>query len=192
MAVGKGRDPMTVDLSPYTILLVDDMAYLRQTIEKMLIGLGNPTIHHAEDGAEALDVLHKNPGVNVVISDFNMPAINGLQLLKAVRSGAAGVAPGMPFAMLTGFSDKHLVDMALALDVNTFLIKPVSKKTLTQRLENMLVRGDDDLWVKSPQIYAETFIEEAEDADEIAHDTRDDLIETYKAMRRESEPEPAR
>ncbi len=69
------------DLSSYSILLVDDVTFSRQTVARLLNDMGNPTIHLAEDGDEALEVLHKNPDVDFVVSDYKMPNLNGLQLL---------------------------------------------------------------------------------------------------------------
>lgn len=151
-----------LNLSIYTILLVDDVAFARQTLNRVLMGMGQPNVIHAHDGHEALEVLRSKKGVDFVISDFNMPVYNGLQLLKAVRTGNAEVHRALPFAMLTGFSDKHLVDSALGLDVNAFLVKPVSKKTLSDRLTKMLNRGDEDPWLKDAGAYGKIAIEEAE------------------------------
>ena len=151
-----------VDLSDYTILLVDDVTFSRQTIFKLLISMGSPVVHHAEDGTEALEVLHKNPNVDFVVSDFNMPNFNGLQLLKAIRTGKTDVRRGTPFAMLTGYSDRPLVDMALSLDVNAFLTKPVSKKALSARLGKMLAPDDGKPALKPADAYEGVAVVEAE------------------------------
>ena len=153
----------TLNLSPYTILLVDDMAFSRQMVSKLLNGMGNPTIHLAEDGDEALGVLNKNPNVDFVISDYKMPKFNGLQLLKAIRTGKTDVKRETPFAMLTGYSDRFLVDMALVLDVNAFLVKPISKKNLSARLGKMLAPDDGKTALKPANAYEDIFIVEAEE-----------------------------
>lgn len=151
----------TLNLSIYTILLVDDVRFVRETVTRVMGGMGRPTVIEADDGEKALEILGSKRIIDFVISDFNMPRFNGLQLLKAVRTGAASVHRGLPFAMLTGFSDKHLVDSALALDVNAFLLKPVSRKTLSERLTKMLNRGDEEPWLKSADDYRKIAIEEA-------------------------------
>ncbi len=150
-----------LSLSAYTILLVDDVAFARETLSRGLLAMGRPSVIEAENGWRALDILRSNKVIDFVISDFNMPFFNGLQLLKAVRTGEAAVHRGLPFAMLTGFSDKHLVDSALALDVNAFLLKPASRKTLSDRLTKMLNRGEEDPWLKSADLYGSVAIEEA-------------------------------
>ena len=153
------------DLSSHTILLVDDVTFSRHTVSKLLHGMGTPTVLHAEDGEEALEVLHKNPTVDFVLSDYNMPNFNGLQLLKAIRTGKTEVKRETPFAMLTGYSDRHLVDMALALDVNAFLTKPVSQKSLSARLGKMLAQDQDNVKssLKPADAYEDVVVEEAEE-----------------------------
>jgi len=150
-----------LNLSIYTILLVDDVAFARQTVSRVLTAMGRPVVIEAENGGTALEILRSKRTIDFVISDFNMPYLNGLQLLKAVRTGESSAHRSLPFAMLTGFSDKHLVDSALALDVNAFLVKPVSRKTLSERLSKMLNRGDEDPWLRSTKYYGDIVIEEA-------------------------------
>jgi len=141
------------DLSGYRILVVDDVLFSRETVMRLLRSMGAPEVEQAEHGLAAMEALKANPAIDAVISDFNMPKMNGLELLKAVRAGTDGVERAMPFAMLTGYSDKHLVEMALALDVNAFLIKPVSKAALGQRLEKMLSLADDTQWLRPVDDY---------------------------------------
>ncbi len=173
------------DLSSHTILLVDDVTFSRQTISKLLHGMGTPTVLHAEDGDEALDVLNKNPNVDFVISDYNMPKFNGLQLLKAIRTGKTDIKPETPFAMLTGYSDRHLVDMALALDVNAFLTKPVSLKSLSRRLDKMLAQDQDNVKsaLKPADAYEDVVVIEAEE------EKSSDMEQTGGALR-PSRPTP--
>jgi len=138
-----------------TILLVDDEKFSRTTVARMLNTLGCIDVLYAENGEEALQVLSTgNSDVDIIISDFNMPVSHGLQLLRAVRSGTNKIKRAMPFAMLTGYSDKRLVDFALALDVNAFLIKPVSKDGLEKRLAKLLAQVKTDAWLKAVENYA--------------------------------------
>jgi len=137
-----------------TILLVDDEKFSRTTVARMLNSLGCMDVLYAENGDEALQVLSAgNMDVDIIISDFNMPVSHGLQLLRAVRSGTNKIKRAMPFAMLTGYSDKRLVDFALALDVNAFLIKPVSKDGLEKRLAKLLAQVKTDAWLKAVDNY---------------------------------------
>ncbi|NQU58380.1 MAG: response regulator [Rhodospirillales bacterium] len=137
-----------------TILLVDDEKFSRTTVARMLNSLGCLDVLYAENGEEALQVLSTgNSDVDIIISDFNMPVSHGLQFLRAVRSGTNKVKRATPFAMLTGYSDKRLVDFALALDVNAFLVKPVSKDGLEKRLAKLLAQVKTDSWLKAGENY---------------------------------------
>ena len=92
-----------------TVLLVDDEAFSRATVASMFNDLGRPHVIQAENGAVALDVL-KDGKVDLIVSDFNMPVLHGLQLLRAVRTSSNDAQRALPFAMLTGYSEKMLVD----------------------------------------------------------------------------------
>jgi CheY-like chemotaxis protein len=93
---------------------------------------------------------------NVLIVDFNMPDVNGLQILRMIRCGEADVARDLRVLMLTGSSDFNLVGAAMALDVDAFLVKPVSKATLSSRLEKLVNPPGD---IKSVQDYAKIDID---------------------------------
>ncbi len=150
-----------VELSGRSILLADDVTYSRSAVLWLLMDFGSPNVLQAANGKEALR--HLRDGVDLIISDFNMPEMPGLELLKAVRTGQNGIERATPFAMLTAHSDKHLVDTALALDVNAFLIKPVSKQTLAERLDQMLGQGQSREWLKPVAMYEKAEVESALD-----------------------------
>ena len=143
----------SLDLSGRRVLVADDVMYSRSIVRWLLRDFGDPRVHQAANGKEALGYLRV--GVDAVISDFNMPEMQGLELLKAVRTGQQNINRATPFAMLTAYSDKHLVDVALALDVNAFLIKPVSKRAFSTRLERMLRQLKAEEWLKSAEQYDE-------------------------------------
>jgi len=126
-----------LDLTGRCLLIVDDVDFSRKILVNMLERMGKPKILTASDGVQALQTLTHHREVDAVISDFNMPAMNGLGLLKAIRTGTNRIKPDLPFAMITGHSDKSLVDIALTLDVNAFVLKPVSSKVMASRLSVM-------------------------------------------------------
>lgn len=144
----------TLDLSSSTILIVDDVAFNRDIVRQLLTEFGQPEIFDAADGAEALDLLANDRfNVEFVIADFEMPVCHGLQLLKAARVGERGVDRATRFAMLTAFSDIYLVNAALSLDVNAFLVKPVSKAMLSSRLADMLAKTQNADWLRPAADY---------------------------------------
>jgi len=85
------------------------------------------------------------------ITDFGMPNVNGLQLVKAIRCGQTRVPRNTPIILLTGYSDDYVVSTALQLDVNAFILKPVSRNTLWEKVERVL---KSDAPVKEEVIYA--------------------------------------
>ena len=162
---------MAIDLSDQSILIVDDEQFSRSIVARLLEKMGKPQITEAGNGSEALDLLDNDGDkISLVIADFNMPVMHGLDLLKAIRAGEGGIGidRGTPFAMLTGHSDTFLVQMALALDVNAFLIKPVSKKGLEQRLDKMLRHGTTGQWLKPATDYEAIDVKSALDNISIA------------------------
>lgn len=132
-------------------VVVDDETFSRKMVAQMLAGLGKPSVLEAEDGAEALEALARTEQkVDCVIADFRMPKMNGLELLKAIRVGTNRVRRDLPFAMLTGHSDSELVQFAIALDVDAFLVKPVSKNGLATRIGGVL---RSEKMVSRPELY---------------------------------------
>ncbi len=152
-----------LDLSDRNILLVDDVVFARATVKKILSSFGRPQVIEAAHGDEALDYLNSTGApAHMIVSDFNMPKKNGLELLKAIRCGHTDYPRDFPVAMLTGYSDEHLVDMALSLDVNAFLIKPISRDTMGVRLGKMLDMASDTGWLKPVADYESVAITTAE------------------------------
>ncbi len=143
------------DLSGLSVLLVDDENFSRGIVTRLLRGVGLKEIHEAEDGSKALHLL-RNPRykTDFVIADFNMPVMHGLDMLKAVRMGEENIPRDLPIAMLTGHSDQGLVNMAITLGVNAFLVKPVSARKLNARLIKMMEQSISDSWLKPKEFYA--------------------------------------
>lgn len=122
-----------------SVLVVDDEDFSRSMVVRMARKLDALQIREARNGSEALGILRRYGATDVVVCDFDMPVMNGLELLRSIRTGSAGDERHMPFAMLTGHSDADLVSAAIRLDVNAFLIKPITLDVLSQRLARILV-----------------------------------------------------
>ncbi|MBL0930525.1 MAG: response regulator [Alphaproteobacteria bacterium] len=117
---GAPGDPLFANLS---VLLVEDDAFAIKIAQTVLRQLKVPYISTAKDGAEALDVLNSGTQrFDLIISDWNMPEMSGLQLLKAVRMKWAG----MPFIMLTGKASPEFVVEARDNGVDAYVVKPFS------------------------------------------------------------------
>ncbi len=117
------------------VLIVDDEPFSRAIIHAILRELGVGFIHQARNGADAAEMLSVQGTIDCVVSDFNMPVVNGLQLLKGIRTGFRGLNPATPMVLLTGNADTALVGAAMALDVNGFIVKPASQLAMKTRLE---------------------------------------------------------
>jgi len=120
-------------------LVVDDEAFQRDMARRFLSQAGAEAVVEAADGQAAIDmILRYDMAFDAVVTDFKMAQMNGLALLKAIRTGAHGLKRNMPVIMLTAHSDSQLVAAALALDADGFVVKPVSREGLVQRVQRAL------------------------------------------------------
>ena len=124
-------------LAGHELLIADDEHFTRMFVARMLRELGCVELVEANNGVQALQKLKERPP-SLIMLDFNMPEANGLDVLKAIRIGEAAVPRGIKVIMLTGNSDVMLVKAAMALDVDSFIVKPVSLNVLCARLEKVL------------------------------------------------------
>lgn len=141
------------DFRDIYVLVVEDEEFARTLTSQVLRGYGCAGVIAVENGNLALDVLTAaTRSFDLIICDFRMPRMNGLELLKAVRKGVPGVARDIPFAMLTSHADKPVVGKAFELDVDCFLIKPIAAATMRERLTRVMA---SDRPIKAPFDYHE-------------------------------------
>jgi len=114
-----------------TILVVDDFATMRRIVKGVLKKLGFKNIIEAENSKTALSKLKKED-VGLVISDWNMPEMTGLELLKAVKTEEK--FKDVPFIMLTAEGQKDCVIEAVKAGVTNFIVKPFTPDTLKEKL----------------------------------------------------------
>ena len=107
------------------ILIVDDEASMRTLIRRMLSRMGMANLLEAASGAEALQLLAATP-VDLVICDWNMPAMSGMELFQRARS----LKPDLVFLMLTGRADAESHAAARQAGVAAFLVKPIAAPDL--------------------------------------------------------------
>ncbi|MBL6429619.1 MAG: response regulator [Maritimibacter sp.] len=119
------------------ILVVDDMSTSRGLLTQALDGFGVRQVETAADGQSALQKIAQWP-VHLVISDMNMPGMNGLQLLHALRSGAQTRRVG--FLLITGKADKTIIETGKKLGMNNFLLKPFQPDDLRKSIEAIVGR----------------------------------------------------
>ncbi len=117
------------------ILVVDDFATMRKVIKNLLKQAGYNNIVEAEDGAEALKAV-KAMKVDFIISDWNMPNMNGYECLKAVRADAE--ISKLPFLMVTAESLQENVVLAVKAGVSDYIVKPFTAEVLSEKIEKIL------------------------------------------------------
>jgi CheY-like chemotaxis protein len=95
-------------------------------------------VEEATNGAEGLQQYIAKPEIALIICDFNMPVMDGLRVLKMIRTGFQKIDHTIPVLMLTGTSDSSLVSVAIKLEVDGFILKPVSQNVLESRIKHVL------------------------------------------------------
>lgn len=120
-----------------SVLVVEDILSARETVIHLLRALGFSSFVEAENGAEALDKLDRHP-VGLIISDWNMPRLNGLGLLRAVRARES--VKQVPFVFLTSRTEVEDVALASDLGVSGYLIKPVTIKAMAEVVNRIFSR----------------------------------------------------
>jgi two-component system, chemotaxis family, chemotaxis protein CheY len=116
------------------VMLVDDLASMRAIIRRTLQDLGIKDIRDNASAIDALDAIRLER-VHLILSDYNMPDMDGLQFLEEVRKDS--VIGKTVFIMLTGSADRDVVQKAAALGVNNFVVKPFSAATLKEKIERV-------------------------------------------------------
>lgn len=128
MNMGKRKG---IDINDLRVLVVEDNAQARKMLKMVLGGMGIHQVYTAEDGRVALEFLDAAPElVDLIVCDWKMPRMTGLELLQQVRS----VYDRMPFMMVTGNSDAASVKVAKEYGVNAYIGKPYSPQQLEQKL----------------------------------------------------------
>ncbi len=117
-------------------LVVDDSVTMRRIVVNSLKGLGYSEFLEAGDGKEAMDVLNADSSVEFVVTDWNMPNMSGLELVKSIRSHAN--YSNVPILMVTTRGVKEDIMEALAAKVNNYVIKPFTPPILKEKIEQIL------------------------------------------------------
>ncbi|MHB1664221.1 MAG: chemotaxis response regulator CheY [bacterium] len=124
---------MALDLS-MKILVVDDFSTMRRIIKNILKQIGFTDIDEAENGQVALSKINDN-SYDLVVSDWNMPEMTGIELLKAVRASEA--IKDTPFLMVTAEAKKENVVEAVKAGVNNYIVKPFTAEVLQEKIEKI-------------------------------------------------------
>jgi len=121
------------------ILVVDDFSTMRRIVRNLLVELGfsNPLIQEADDGESAIAMLRSLP-FDLVVTDWNMPNMTGIDLLRAIR--AEGALKGLPVLMVTAENNRDQIIAAAQAGVNGYIVKPFTAITLKEKLTKIFER----------------------------------------------------
>lgn len=117
------------------ILIVDDIGPARQTVINILKVIGYPNVVEAVNGREALEKIQSNQDIRLIISDWKMPVMSGIDLLTQVRNSDKGA--NLPFLLLTSRNDVEDVALASDLGVTGYMVKPLDIKTFKNKIESL-------------------------------------------------------
>jgi two-component system, chemotaxis family, chemotaxis protein CheY len=133
---GHGRSTVS-DPTPLKFLIVDDFPTMRRIVRGLLKEMGCHHTAEAEDGAAALAML-KSQHFDFVVSDINMPHMNGFELLKAIKGDEA--LRHLPVLMVTAEARKEDILLAAQSGAAGYIVKPFSKATLEERVQRVLLK----------------------------------------------------
>ncbi len=119
------------------ILVVDDFSTMRRIIKNLLRELGFNNVSEADDGSTALPML-KTGGFDFLITDWNMPNMEGIALLKAVR--ADPMLKSLPVLMVTAEAKRDQIIEAAQAGVNGYIVKPFTAETLKEKIDKIFER----------------------------------------------------
>jgi len=119
------------------ILVVDDFSTMRRIIKNLLRDIGFTNVTEADDGTSALPMLEKG-NFDFIVTDWNMPGMQGIDLLKAIRKDPELAA--LPVLMVTAESKKDQIVTAVQAGVNGYVLKPFTAQTLKEKIEKIFQR----------------------------------------------------
>ena len=121
------------------ILVVDDFSTMRRIVKNLLVEIGFSNIEEADDGKTALPIL-ENGGIDFLVTDWNMPGMAGIDLLRAVRANPA--LSSLPVLMVTAEAKREQIMEAAEAGVNGYVVKPCTAVTLKEKIEKIFERLD--------------------------------------------------
>jgi two-component system chemotaxis response regulator CheY len=119
------------------VLVVDDFSTMRRIVKNLLRDLGFTNIQEADDGSTALPMLQSGE-FDFVVTDWNMPGMQGIDLLRAIRADAS--LSHIPVLMVTAEAKKEQIVMAAQAGVNGYIVKPFTAATLKTKLDKIFER----------------------------------------------------
>lgn len=148
----KGCLPMATELYKKKILVVDDEHFMRMLIIQALDSVGFSRVYEAESAEVAFREITDHGPFDVVLSDIDMKPLNGFDLTKQIRTANTPQPHDTRIIFLTGLSDVATLSSASALDVQGFLVKPVSANILHDKIQDVLMQKAE---VRNPSAFGD-------------------------------------
>ena len=146
-----------IEINTMSILIVDDMKSMRLTIRKMLQNLKIGTnLRFAENGKEGLEILN-NVKCDIAIIDWNMPIMNGVEMLDKIRSDKSH--RDMPVIMVTAESQRDIVSEVAETEVDAYLLKPLTLAALDEKIRAVVKRSNEPDPATTHRLNARDFAE---------------------------------
>lgn len=119
---------------PGKVLVVDDSPTMRRIVANTLKRIGYSELEEAENGAEALELLDDNT-FELIVTDWNMPGMSGLEFIKSVRSDGKN---DLPILMVTTRSEAEDVKEALQAGASSYIVKPFTPEVLKEKIDSIV------------------------------------------------------
>lgn len=138
------------DLSRVNVLIVDDNAHMMSIVRQMLRGFGIIKAYESRDAGEAFDIVRTEP-IDLIIVDYHMPLLDGLEFTKLVRTGSDSGNPYIPIIMLTAYTERSRVLAARDAGVTEVCAKPLTANQLWLKL--CAVINEPRPFVRTPRFF---------------------------------------
>ncbi|MFA5904369.1 MAG: response regulator [Desulfobacula sp.] len=125
------------------ILIVDDSHSMLRIVKKFFENNGFHHIREAVNGIEALEIIRNENTVHLIVSDLNMPRMNGFELLKIVKDDSR--TKDIPFVMLTVEAIQRTMNKAIAMGVDSYIVKPVTEKIFMDEIFRVIQSRSENL-----------------------------------------------
>jgi len=127
-------------LDNVSFLVVDDNPFMRTLVKNILAALQVSAISEAEDGVDAFKLIKSGTMPDIIILDWNMPTLDGIDFIRLVRTGDDSPNPYVPIIMMTAHSEYAKVVSARDAGVTEILVKPLSAKSLYSRIASIILK----------------------------------------------------
>jgi two-component system, chemotaxis family, chemotaxis protein CheY len=139
MSTALTKSELETTIKSLGVLIVDDSQFMRKIVRNLLLNVGVKEVYEAGDGIAGLESI-RTIGPDIVILDWELPLLNGAELVRIVRSPGVFSVPDLPIIMLSSRGERWRVIEAARIGVNEYLVKPVSAQSLYDRMVSILAK----------------------------------------------------